>query len=835
MRAVVMAGGLGSRLRPLTTAVPKPLLPVVGRPMLEHALRLARLHGVTEATLTVQYLASLIRSHLGDGSDAGLQLRYATEHRPLGTAGGVREAAIDFDDDFLVLSGDTVTDVDLSALMHRHRESGAALTLCLTRRDDPREFGVVDIDDEHRVRRFVEKPAWGEVFTDTVSTGIYAVSPQVLRRIPAGQFQDWSADVIPGLLDSQWHVGAYVSDAYWEDVGEIAAYRRVQVDALEGRVRLDIPGSQREPGVWLGEGVAIDEGVEIVGPAYIGAHASIEEGAAVLAHSVVGANAVIRRGARLERATLLDHVYAGIDTTLRGCVLGRSVEIGTGSRVGEGAVVADECALEQEVDVTPGSLIYPGKTVESGSIIHGSVVWDSMGHRHVVAAGGLSGIVSVDITPENLVRVASALASTLPKDATVAVGRDHSRMARAYSELAIGAFTAAGLNVRNHRVVPAPVLRHDVAHHADAGILIRAAPGSSERLDVVMLDADGRDISESEARRIDRVFERREFRRPFPGVVGDIAVPDGALDAYAARVRSSLSLAGVADAGLTVVVDGSGGSAGLVLPTVLRDVDVDLVMLGGRIEEAKAVESEEQRSARLRVLAETVAATGASLGIAIDSTGERLSLVDELGQVLDDDRALLVVMDLVAAESHYGHVILPVTTSRVAEQVAAFHGIDVRRVPAHDTFVADEHALLSSDGQGGFAMRGCGGYRDAIATTLALLGLVARTNLSLSAIDARIPRTVSVRHSVETPWAAKGAVMREAQTQAGARHVDVTDGVRVIEDDGSWCLVLPDAHEALTRLWIEAPTYARAMQVGEEWVALAERVVADHPSGRRRD
>lgn len=200
MRAVVMAGGLGSRLRPLTTSLPKPLLPVVGQPMLAHILRLARSHGVTEATITVQHLASLIRAYLGDGSDLGLSLGYATEHRPLGTAGGVRAAAADLDDDFLVMSGDAVTDIDLGALMNVHRASGALITLCLARRDDPREFGVVDVDDDGRVRRFLEKPAWGEVFTDAVSTGIYAVSPSAVRLIPDDGPQDWSSDVLRACL-----------------------------------------------------------------------------------------------------------------------------------------------------------------------------------------------------------------------------------------------------------------------------------------------------------------------------------------------------------------------------------------------------------------------------------------------------------------------------------------------------------------------------------------------------------------------------------------------------------------------------------------------------------
>ena len=827
MRAVVMAGGLGSRLRPLTTSLPKPLLPVVGQPMLAHILRLARSHGVTEATITVQHLASLIRAYLGDGSDLGVSLGYATEHRPLGTAGGVRAAASGFDDDFLVMSGDAVTDIDLGELMQVHRASGALITLCLARRDDPREFGVVDVDDEGRVRRFLEKPAWGEVFTDAVSTGIYAVSPRAMELIPDDAPQDWSSDVLPRMLGEGMHVGAFVSGGYWEDVGDIAAYRRVQIDVLERKVGLDIPGTEREPGIWVGEGATLDPGAVVVGPTFIGAHAAVESGATVLAHSVIGANTVVRRGAIVERAVLLDGVYAGVDTTARGCVVGRSVELGSGTRVGEGAVISDECSLEQEVEVTPGSLVYPGKTIEAGAIVHGAVVWDAQGHRHRVGAGGMSGTVSVDITPDTAVRLASALASTLPKESAVAVGRDHSRTARTYAGLLVGAFTAAGIDVRDHRVVPTPVLRHDVARHASAGVMVRASAGQPEKLDIVLLDEHGRDIGEAEARRIERIFDRREFRRPFPGEVGDVLLPEQALDDYATSLRARTSLDGVSSADLTVVVDASGGSSALVLPTVLAGIDVDLVMLGGRIEVARATPSPDDRHHALRLLAERVVATNASMGLAIDSTGERLSIVDELGQVLDDDRALLVVMDLVAAESGAGQVVLPVTTSRVAEQVAAFHGIDVRRVPLARTFGAEDardgEALLRSDGQGGFAMAGMGGQRDGVLTAVALLGLVARTQISLSAIDARIPRTVSVRHFVPTPWAAKGPVMRAVQQRAGGRPVDLTDGVRVLEDDGSWCLVLPDGQEPLTRIWIEAPTYARAMQVGEEWVALVEQ------------
>src|SRR5437870_683506 len=209
MRAVVMAGGQGTRLRPLTSNQPKPMLPVVGRPMMEHILLLARNHGVTEIVATVQFLASVIRNYFADGSDLGLSLSYATEEEPLGTAGSVRNAAPLLQDRFLVLSGDSLTDVDLTELMKFHEAKGAAVTVTLKRVEDPLEFGIVITDDEGRVERFLEKPGWGDVFSDTINTGIYVVEREVLDFIPEGEEFDFSADLFPLLLDKGLPIFGY--------------------------------------------------------------------------------------------------------------------------------------------------------------------------------------------------------------------------------------------------------------------------------------------------------------------------------------------------------------------------------------------------------------------------------------------------------------------------------------------------------------------------------------------------------------------------------------------------------------------------------------------------
>ncbi|HEX2235921.1 MAG TPA: NDP-sugar synthase, partial [Actinomycetota bacterium] len=267
MQAVVMAGGEGSRLRPLTSNMPKPMLPVANRPLIEHILELLRAHGTTDVVVTVQFLASVIRNYLGDGSDLGLTVSYSTEEVPLGTAGSVLNARDLLAGPFVVVSGDALTDLDLGAVVDFHKERGAAATLVLKRMEDPLEFGIVMTGEGSRIERFLEKPTWGQVFSDTVNTGIYVLEPDVLDLIPADQPYDFSSELFPLMLDKGLPLFGYVADAYWTDVGNTDAYLHAHYDVLAGRVRTEPQGFELRPGVWVGEDVEIDPTARVEGPA----------------------------------------------------------------------------------------------------------------------------------------------------------------------------------------------------------------------------------------------------------------------------------------------------------------------------------------------------------------------------------------------------------------------------------------------------------------------------------------------------------------------------------------------------------------------------------------
>src|SRR6266576_2463771 len=275
MKAVVMAGGEGTRLRPLTSNQPKPMVPIVGKPCMEHIIELLRRHGFEDVIVTVAFLPQAIRSYFGGGETLGVDIGYWVEESPLGTAGSVKRAAGRLDDTFLVISGDALCDVDLTQLVEAHREKGASVTIGLKSVENPLEFGIVVTDEDGRVERFLEKPSWGQVFSDTINTGIYVLEPEVLKHVPTDRPYDFSKELFPLLLEMGRPIYGYVCEGYWQDIGNLDQYRQANFDALDEKVRLNVPGIKIRGDVWIGEGVesGVVEGVG--GPAFSGNYCAI--------------------------------------------------------------------------------------------------------------------------------------------------------------------------------------------------------------------------------------------------------------------------------------------------------------------------------------------------------------------------------------------------------------------------------------------------------------------------------------------------------------------------------------------------------------------------------
>ena len=493
---------------------------------------------------------------------------------------------------------------------------------------------------------------------------------------------DWSADVFPRLVKAGAPLYGWVADGYWQDVGTQESYLKAQADVLSGQVETEIDGFEVSPGVWVCEGAEVDPEAVLSGPLCIGEYAKIEAGAELREFTVVGSNVVVKEGAFLHRAVVHNNVFIGPGATLRGCVICKKTDVMASARIEEGAIVGDECLIEPEAYVSAGVKVYPFKTIEAGAVVNTSVIWESRGQRTLFGPRGVSGLVNVEITPELCVRLASAYASTLRKGATVTTSRDVSRAARALKRAMHGALNASAINVVDLEAQPLPVARfHTARSDASGGIALRTTPGDPQSIDIIFLDERGADLSPAAGRKLERVFSRQEYRRAFPGEIAELVYPPRVVESYVAELLRTVDMAGVRDAGLKMVVDCAGGTASLVLPALLGQIGVEVLTLNNRLDEESPTQTVAQLRAGMQRLAEQVASSRAAFGVRFDQVGERIQLVDDKGAMVSEDRALLVVLDLVAAERQGGRVALPVTTTRVAEQVCRFHGVQVTWTP----------------------------------------------------------------------------------------------------------------------------------------------------------
>ncbi|MGH9297802.1 MAG: sugar phosphate nucleotidyltransferase, partial [Acidimicrobiales bacterium] len=642
MKAVIMAGGEGTRLRPLTANQPKPMLPMANRPMAEHVVQLLKEHGYDEIVITVAFLANTIRTYFGDGSEFGVKFHYATEETPLGTAGSVLNAREQLDERFLVISGDVLTDIDLSAVVAFHEEKGALATLALCSVENPLEFGIVITNEDGSVERFLEKPGWGQVFSDTINTGIYVLEPEIFDYIPPGRSVDFSEEVFPAVLEQGKPIFGYVAEGYWEDVGTLDAYLRAHTDILDEKVAVQVGGFPLRPGVWLGKGAEVAPSADVRGPAIIGDNCQVGTNVVLGAYCVIGANVRIGDNASFERTVVHDHAFLGPGVRLDGCVLGRSCDLRQGARCEEGVVLGDETFVGAHAVIRSGVKVYPFKTVEAGATVNTSIVWESRGPRSLFGRMGVTGLANVDISPELVMRLSMACASTLEKGSTVTASRDTSRAARVLKRAMIVGCNAAGVDVEDLEVATVPVTRFQVrSGRALGGISVRLMERDAQSVMIRFFDQDGIDIAEPAQRKIERLYHREEFRRALASEIGDIGYAPRALELYTAALIDTVDVNTIARFGFKIVLDYSFGTASFVMPNVLAKLGAEVLVVNPYAATAAVVSSDRQASAQH--VAGLVRASGAHLGAVIDASGEQITLVDDEGRTLSDDQALLLL------------------------------------------------------------------------------------------------------------------------------------------------------------------------------------------------
>jgi mannose-1-phosphate guanylyltransferase/phosphomannomutase len=834
MRAVVMAGGEGTRLRPLTSNQPKPMVPIVGKPCMEHILELLREHDFRDVVVTVAFLPQAIRSYFGDGEPLGLEIEYSVEESPLGTAGSVRLASDRLDDTFLVISGDALCDIDLGKIVEFHRERGAAVTIGLKAVEDPLEFGIVVTDDDGRVERFLEKPSWGQVFSDTINTGIYVLEPEVLRHVPTDRPFDFSKELFPLLLEMGRPLYGFVCDGYWQDIGNIDQYRQANFDALDERVRLNIDGLKIRGDVWIGEGVEIDDVEGVEGPAFIGSHCTISPDASVGPYSVLGAGTTLRERSRVARSVIDASTYVGRSALVEGAVIGRNCDIKAHARVHEGVAIGDQVTLGDQSVVFPGVRIYPYKAVEYGAQIHESLIWESRATTRLFGRDGVLGLVNVDLTPELAVRFGAALGTALTRGARVVASRESAPAYRMIKRALIAGLSSTGVQVADLRTLPAPIGKHllntqgyDLAFH------VGASTTDPEAVQIRLFERPGIALSAALQKEVEKHFVRQELRRtPFSGV-GTISYPARARESYASDLLTGLDVERIRNRAFRIVVDYGYSAASFVLPLVLGPLGVEAVTTHPF--ESDAASGPVQLHDTIQQARRLVGPVNADLGAVFDRSAERVYLIDETGREIRPDQALLLFLRLIGANGYRGKVAVPINVTSQVERLAV-DGLEIVRTPAAlselTRTAADEGFVFAGAVGGGFVFPDFLPAYDAIASLCKLLELLAPAELTLSQLVAELPHPTLVHRQVQCPWALKGTVMRVLNERFADGDVDLRDGIKIFDERG-WVQVLPDPDEPLIHVYAEGESEESSRELEQELEELVSEVIGQEEFAAR--
>ncbi|MEA4970953.1 MAG: sugar phosphate nucleotidyltransferase [Candidatus Pelethousia sp.] len=767
MQAVIMAGGEGKRLRPLTCTMPKPMVPLLNKPVIDYCVELLTAHGIADIAATLHYLPNMISQHLGDGRAFGANIRYSVEDKPLGTAGSVRAAVGDAaSGPVLVLSGDAMTDIDLSALAERHAKSGAAATIVLKRVQVPTEYGVAILDETNRITRFLEKPQLSEVFSDLANTGIYLLSPEAVEMIPQDTKYDFSMDLFPKMLKADMRIEGYITESYWCDIGDLEQYLGAQRDMLLGKCAFETLAVERE-GIWIEHGARISSDAAVIAPCYIGRDAEVAAGAVLADGAVLCSGSRVGTGSSIKRSVLMPGARVRENVEIRGAILCEGAHVDSGAQVfahtalGAGSSVGKNCAI------TAGASLWPNKRLEDDARCAEDVVWDD-GLQKSGLDTCVKGFADHDLGPERAARVGAALAiARKAAGKELAIATDGSQQAVMLKHALLSGILAQGADVCDLGYCAYSAFEHAVfSFGMEGGAYVRHGGQSPHETELVLCDDMGCQLTGGAF----RAFRQELLMGPHHPVtaqrLGILQPLGGAARAYEAHLAKSIATARVPETNDVKLVLGRGGD---IYDAVARV----LLPAGYTVQYMDEKDPERLHGAMVHA--------GAELGFVAAAGGEgEMTCIWRDRYLREGERITIFILCALVEGRLRGEAVLPV---RVSEEYAAFlegRGCRIRRCPDHRAKwrrqALEEGCYLPE-------------LFEPEAAILRLAELCRAEKLGRYLDE--IPQAYESEASVGCSWKEMGRVLRSlVETEPNSR-VELIDGVKVKSDNG-WILVRPN-------------------------------------------
>jgi mannose-1-phosphate guanylyltransferase/phosphomannomutase len=616
----------------------------------------------------------------------------------------------------------------------------------------------------------------------------------------------------------------YIADGYWCDVGNLPEYMRANADVLQGRVDVEIPAKNIGGNIWCEDGVQIEEDAQLYGPIYLAHDCKIKSGAIVHGPSTIGHYTILDERSQVDRSIVWNNSYIGERAELRGAIVGSSTNIKSKAVMFEGSVIGDNSIIQEGAIIQPNVKIWPDKEIESGAVVNSSIIWGSQGRRGLFSRFGVTGLVNVDLTPEFAAKLGAAYGAILPKGSTVCINRDSShRTSRMIKRAIVAGLPSAGINVHDINQVPIPVARYFVRNtDAVGGVNVRLSPHDQRIVDIKFFDQNGLDINKTTERKIENLYFREDFRRVYLDDLGWIEVLEDSdvISPYREGVLKVVDTQLVQQRRFQLVVDYANGSTAQILPALFNRLACEVIVLNNSMDESRFSRPMEEIDKDLQRLATITSTLNNDMGIRIDPGGERISVVDDRGRILDGTKMLAVMTSLFLRKYRGGTVAAPVTAPGALEHLAERYDghIQHTRVQAHALMSAAgrEGVVLVGDGTGGFVFPSMQPAFDGMLAILKLLELLSTFEMRLSEVVDDLPPYYMSRTMVNCPWESKGKVMRILSEQYRERRTKPIDGIK-IDLGKEWVLVLPDADRPLFHVVAESVSNEQAQALAEKY------------------
>lgn len=773
-----MAGGEGSRLRPLTCEIPKPLVPVAGEPAIKHIIEHLKSYDVNGICATLYYLPDKIKEYL-DKQYKG-NIKYYLENKPLGTAGSVKNAKDFIDETFVVMSGDVITDVNIADVYNFHKKNNSKVTIVLTKVDIPLEYGVVIIDEKGRINKFLEKPSWGEVFSDTINTGIYIIEPEILDYIPEGRQYDFSKDLFPFLLKNNISMFGYVTNGYWCDIGSIKQYINSHLDILNGKVDLGYKKKLLNENLIIGQNVQISNDAIIKKPVIIGDNTIIKDGAIIGPYSIIGKGNLIEEGSSIKNSILWDDVILGNNCEIRGSVICKGSKLYNNVRIYENAVIGENTTLGAFSEVKPGVRIWPEKNIEEKAVITENIIWGNGKTKAVFGERGIEGIIGESLNSQYMVEIGEVFGNIFP--GSCVVGNDGSILAQFAANLLFFGVISAGNEGLYADKTFLPAIRYVIKKEKlNGGIYVEEIrPGE---IRIIFIDANGCDIDVSIEKKIENKLLVHDYKK------ADY------------RNLKTYKRVYVTEDYIKYLTDKKQKTSIMVKPydKVTEKIFNDLK----------------------NYLSFDIAKEKFDVGVSIAKNGEYIILYDEKGEILTEDEINYISMLLKKKESKNDFV-LPFNSSKVLSEFAKEFdfGVITSKISYKDRMkkIIDLEGI-SFDKTAQFNLN-----FDGINFLLRLLDYLEINKYRLSQIRSKVPVRYKISKIINCEWKDKGKIIKTLFQNGNKEKMEFADGIKFHHEDG-FAIVIPDSKLPACKIFVEADNKVSAQNLYRRYEKMIQNIL----------